>query len=685
MKWHWVLKIPFSINQFLRDTNRVKTLDSLAFELRNKFPVEAKQFFQEALDISRELKNGNGELKALIGLAFFHRFRGELDEATRYSEEAMQQAIVLNDTINMITIIYNLAYVRGFQGELSESISQSLEALRLAEEISSTKWIILVNTQLGFNLIRLREFDRAQDCLDRALNLARSVHDTDGIAHCLLILTDIAIEKKNYDEAKGLIIAGLKIARTEKVISDEIIHLMNLSEIYLLQDSLDAVFKNCQYVYSLIEGRDFVGYRPWTDAVMANYYMKKKNPDSVIYYSTKSLKLIATRGPKTTLLGVNKLLAEAYYTKGNYKEAFSGLQRFLAFKDSLNEAEAISRVKAAQYKYELDKKQTEINLLAANEKLVRERNQQQNKMLWGAGIGLVVLLSLLSLLWKNNRDKIKAYEALKTEQEHLKATQSQLIQSEKMASLGELTAGIAHEIQNPLNFVNNFSEINTELIDELKGELATGNMQLANQIADSLKENEQKINNHGKRADAIVKGMLQHSRSGGGVKEPTDINALADEYLRLAYHGLRAKDKSLSAGQAGFNATMKTDFDESIGNINIIPQDIGRVILNLVNNAFYTVTEKKKQRGEGYEPTVSISSKRINSKVEIIVKDNGNGIPQKIRNKIFQPFFTTKPTGQGTGLGLSLAYDIVKAHGGVLKVETREGEGSEFTIQLPNI
>jgi len=258
----------------------------------------------------------------------------------------------------------------------------------------------------------------------------------------------------------------------------------------------------------------------------------------------------------------------------------------------------------------------------------------------------------------------------------LKSTQSQLIQSEKMASLGELTAGIAHEIQNPLNFVNNFSDVNIELIEEMKKELAVGNRQLAEEIAEDIKSNEQKINHHGKRADGIVKGMLQHSRSSSGVKEPTNINALADEYLRLAYHGLRAKDKS-------FNATIKTDLDERIGQMNIVPQDIGRVILNLITNAFYIVNEKSKQGIAGFEPTVSVSTKKEGNEVLISVKDNGNGIPEHIKDKIFQPFFTTKPTGQGTGLGLSLSYDIVKAHGGELKVDTKEGEGSEFFIQLP--
>ncbi len=262
----------------------------------------------------------------------------------------------------------------------------------------------------------------------------------------------------------------------------------------------------------------------------------------------------------------------------------------------------------------------------------------------------------------------KAYNKLKT-------TQSQLIQAEKMASLGELTAGIAHEIQNPLNFINNFSEINQELILEMKAEIQKSNFEEVNAIANDISGNEEKILQHGKRADAIVKGMLQHSKTSTGHKEPIDINALADEYLRLAYHGLRAKDKS-------FNATMKTDFDASIGKINVVPQDIGRVILNLITNAFYAVNEKEKQNINGYEPAVSLSTKKLEGQVEIKVADNGNGIPQKILDKIFQPFFTTKPTGQGTGLGLSLSYDIVKALGGEIKVNSSREYGTEFIVLL---
>jgi signal transduction histidine kinase/ligand-binding sensor domain-containing protein len=289
-------------------------------------------------------------------------------------------------------------------------------------------------------------------------------------------------------------------------------------------------------------------------------------------------------------------------------------------------------------------------------------------------------------LLKENRileDKVEhRTNQLKQSIEELKATQTQLVQSEKMASLGELTAGIAHEIQNPLNFVNNFSELSVELAGELKEGLNNIEIDPAKKselesVINDLVQNQEKINFHGKRADAIVKGMLQHSRSTSGIKELTDINALADEYFRLSYHGLRAKDKS-------FNAKTVTDFDPNVEKINVVSQDLGRVILNLITNAFYSVSEKKKMNIQGYDPTVWVTTRKMNGKTEIRVRDNGMGVPQKALDKIFQPFFTTKPVGQGTGLGLSLSYDITKAHGGDLKVETKEGEGAEFIIQLPS-
>ena len=307
-------------------------------------------------------------------------------------------------------------------------------------------------------------------------------------------------------------------------------------------------------------------------------------------------------------------------------------------------------------------------LIKAREKAIEE--EKNNKVISAMKAELEVQVV------ERTAELRKQKEELEITLNELKATQTQLIHSEKMASLGELTAGIAHEIQNPLNFVNNFSEVNKELMEELKEEIEKKNYDEVIKIAIDVIENEEKITFHGKRADAIVKGMLQHSRTSTGQKESTDVNALCDEYLRLAYHGLRAKDKT-------FNSKFETDFDPSVGKVNIISQDIGRVILNLINNAFYTVSEKSKQSIPGYEPTVTVRTKKIDDKALISVKDNGNGIPQRVLDKIFQPFFTTKPTGEGTGLGLSLSYDIIKAHGGEIKVETKEGVGTEFIINLP--
>ena len=457
-------------------------------------------------------------------------------------------------------------------------------------------------------------------------------------------------------------------------------------------DSLALVYYQKSLQYGKAEGNFTVVAGTYESLI--NYYQLKKNADSVLFYAAKNLAVVKSLGAVTSFVAseINlgnayQNLAMAYSAQKNTDSANKYLQLSLTVKDSLT-AIKLKRLAAFQ-RLTLDE---QLRLQNAEKKRTEAENKRRIYMLFA---GIIVAIFIILLIYRNNRQKQRAYTQLQMQKaetdlqkekadvalQELKSTQSQLIQSEKMASLGELTAGIAHEIQNPLNFVNNFSEVSNELIDEMKEELSKGNYDDAKEIADDVKQNLEKINHHGKRADAIVKGMLQHSQSSSGQKESTDINKLADEYFRLAYHGLRAKDKS-------FNAIMKTDFDESIKNINIIPQDIGRVILNLITNAFYTVDEKKKRcQAElveaDYEPTVSISTKKINNKVEIKVTDNGSGIPQNIIDKIFQPFFTTKPTGQGTGLGLSMSYDIVRAHGGEIKVETKQGTGTIFNIELP--
>jgi two-component system, NtrC family, sensor kinase len=429
---------------------------------------------------------------------------------------------------------------------------------------------------------------------------------------------------------------------------------------------------------------------PFTEAycyyTIASHYKEIKQQDSCIYYAKKAFETSSGNNEAKVTLDASSLLSEQYEDKDITEAHF-----YRKIADSVNEE--ISGTKKMRELQKTIVEEQERQRQAESEQIAYQNQLRQNRFL--AGLGIMLLVAFL--LYRNNRQKQRANALLQQQKEEiniqknvaekafieLKSTQAQLIQSEKMASLGELTAGIAHEIQNPLNFVNNFSDVNTELVDELKSELdrlgspaAIGNTQSANAIADSIKENEQKINHHGKRADAIVKGMLQHSRASTGQKELTDVNALTDEYLRLAYHGLRAKDKA-------FNSKVETDFEPSVGNINIVPQDIGRALLNLVNNAFYAVHEKEKLQATGYKPQVIVSTRKLDDKVEISVKDNGNGIPGSIKEKIFQPFFTTKPTGQGTGLGSSLAYDIVKANGGEIKAENMESGGAMFIITIP--
>jgi two-component system NtrC family sensor kinase len=413
-------------------------------------------------------------------------------------------------------------------------------------------------------------------------------------------------------------------------------------------------------------------------------FEKKGQIDSAFYYSRRALNRLSSLNLPTILQDANKQLSDLFKSAGRYDSAYKYLLDFVILKDSLYDFSKIAEARNFAFNQTLVDQQVE----QAKKEAIQQANAR-TKMYALAGVIAFILLATFLLMY-NLKQKREANVLLTRQKEEiqnslsaLREAQAQLIQSEKMASLGELTAGIAHEIQNPLNFVTNFSEVNSELIDELMEEIDNEDLAAVKSTAIIIKENESKINHHGKRADSIVKSMLQHSRSSNGKKEATDINALCDEYLRLSYHGLRARDKS-------FNASLQSEYDASIGMINIVPSDIGRVIMNLFTNAFYAVNEKQKLIAENeasFEPTVSIITNSIlvsgSRAVEIRITDNGNGIPQKILEKIFQPFFTTKPTGSGTGLGLSLSYDIIKNHGGTLKVETKEKEFTSFIITLP--
>ncbi len=406
----------------------------------------------------------------------------------------------------------------------------------------------------------------------------------------------------------------------------------------------------------------------------ANLYHRDKQQDSAEYYAQKALETASAGKYLQDVLNAGKVLYAYYDEDHNLPQAYKYLKITTAAKDSIFSQDQVKQLLSMDF----DEKQRQRDIETAQ---AQERDAIRMYILIA---GMVVLLLLAFIFWRASKQRAKANQQLSKQKgevesalTQLQSAQTQLIQSEKMASLGELTAGIAHEIQNPLNFVNNFSEVNKEMLEDLENEIKSGNKEDALALTKDIIKNEEKINHHGKRADFIVKGMLQHSRTNTGEKQPTNINVLADEFFKLSYHGSRAKDKS-------FNAEMATHFDPNLPKVNVVQQEIGRVLLNLFNNAFYAVNQKKKTAGVDYKPEVSLITSSENGHVIIKVKDNGTGIPDSIKEKIMQPFFTTKPTGEGTGLGLSLTYDmVVKGHGGSINIDTKEGEYSEFIVRLP--
>ncbi len=631
-------------------------------QLSNEYLEQGKKLLQTA-------KHDSSRIKIFFELAYGYRF-SNIDSSLLYSDKAIELA----DKNNLTRIKAEMLSLKGATvleaGKLPESLKLQFEALNIAENSKDTSTTSFALNRIGNIYMELGDYEKAIEYYTKSKVLFQSIGDT-GMYH------------------------------------NEI---SNIGNIFYLMRSPDSALFYQQIVYDAsLRYTDRNAYtRPEIMFRMGNAYSLKGDADKALLYYKKGIQEANIDNDIRNLTMNNLFIAQLYYETGatdsSRKYAYDAIKtgKIVSFRKGVYEASVLLsklfkdiNVYDSAYKYlaaaniEKDsltgnKRFQDLQRIVLNEqeaervaeakRIATQNRQKQYFLIAGLGVFLVIVF----ILYRNNKHKQKANRKLETTVTRLRATQSQLVQSEKMASLGELTAGIAHEIQNPLNFVNNFSEVNAELIDELEQEVDKGNLAEVKMLTKDIKENEQKINHHGKRADAIVKGMLQHSRSSSGVKEPTDINKLADEYLRLAYHGLRAKDKS-------FNATMKTDFDETIGNINIIPQDIGRVILNLITNAFYVVDEKKKSGALNYEPTVSVSTKKINEEVEIRISDNGNGIPSKVLDKIFQPFFTTKPTGQGTGLGLSMSYDIVtKGHGGELKVNTKEGEYAEFIITLPH-
>ena len=668
-------------------------------------------FFTDAQQISidslvHEAKITRNDTIELVRLRTIARTYAELnpDSAYKYANLALSLAKKLHLTLDIGESVREMGYAYLNKGNYPRSLEMLLSAKAILED-PKTERNVLVGKFAGDDQLMYRA---ATPHLQRLSSIAFAEQHI-GILYA---------NSNNYEKAwLHHLLARQMAEQSGNLVALSIVN-QTMNRIYLHLKKNDSALISIKSAYNLVMQS---GYKRYLGSVLLNMgrtYAAMGNVLLANEYYRKSLVASADQGYFRGIVASSLLLGEYYTGMGRKDSAFRFINDGLSAALYMNAPDLLlrsytalssyyqsSRNNDSIVKYQAliikikdslfsDKQAQQFQNIDFDEQQRQQQVETAKKDLrakwrtYSLLAGLFVILLVAILLWRNSRQRKKANILLakqKAELEStllsLKETQAQLIQSEKMASLGELTAGIAHEIENPLNFVNNFSDVNTELLNELEDEAEKGNMGEIKSIAKNIRENEQKINHHGKRADAIVKGMLQHTRTSSGQKELTDINALCSEYLRLAYHGLRAKDQS-------FNAKLETHFDNNIGRISVVPQDIGRVILNLINNAFYDVNEKAKQHDDDYQPLVTITTNSIQPPlggraVQIMVIDNGGGIPEHIVDKIFQPFFTTKPTGQGTGLGLSLAYDIVKAHGGEITVESREGEGTEFIIQLP--
>jgi len=577
---------------------------------------------------------------------------------------------------------FQLANYYRINGQNTIAIEHYLQCIDFFESINDYFMLTDVYGQMYRLYSDLEMFDRGAEAMENRVKLLEANDLSSDMFNAYNQVMWAMYDAKNYDKARHY--NELKKSISTQLTAEEFV-----ADSYSLEGHIQMDKKHYRVAISLIEKAldvsmrlDRVDNDEWEAYRIATCYYNLNEHENALKYALLSQEVLHPENVRLKKR-LNMTLSDIYDALGNEKLAYKHLK---IYKDLIIESEDIDIayvLMKAEVRSVIESNQLEIDILE-REQFIKDQ-ENKNQRLWIISIAGALLFTLILsfILFRNNKNRKKANSILIQQKEkvqetleELKVTQSQLIQSEKMASLGELTAGIAHEIQNPLNFVNNFSEVSQELMKEMYEEIKKGDQAEALEIGSDIEQNLEKINHHGQRASEIVKGMLQHSRSSSGTRELTDINALTDEYLRLAYHGLRAKDKM-------FNAKMETDFDQKLEKIEIIPQEIGRVILNLITNAFYAVNEKKKSGEENYDPIVSITSKKKANIIEIKVTDNGNGMPQKVLDKIFQPFFTTKPTGQGTGLGLSLSYDIIKAHGGELKVETKEGEGTQFKIVLP--
>ena len=700
-----------SLKNILPTTNgrpRADLLLTIGNKYRNSNYDSLIRYAREGKALSIQLRYVRGEAESDRLLGWAER---NPKQALEYYDSALFRFRSINDLRGMADVYNNLGV---FWDSKNDSLSLFYydSSLTLYRQINFKDGESAVLNYIGIVYQQLGNYQKAIDFTLKGLEVRKLTNDHPGVVWSYINAGNIYLAGSQYESALQLYLQSISYAREHGLQPYEtaltqlgrtylLLKQYEDAETYLLRPATKGYDPSRNYLllgqlYSETGKTDsaFIEYKKSLESSrkdnnreeeaesligLSKLFLKKNDGILAMDYAKQAYSLGDSIKNKQYIARAALLLAPLYEKAGNFKYSLQLFTLAHAVLDSIsNETNENYQRKLAAFesKSQIEAGQAHVRLLSAEKELQEQKLNAEKlyKELILIGCGIILLISFITI--RNiNRKRIK----IQSQKDELQAAQAQLIQREKMASLGELTAGIAHEIQNPLNFVNNFSAVNIELIEELKVEhkKESRDIRYENEMLYDILSNEQKINHHGKRADAIVKGMLMHSRNSSGQKELSDINALADEYMRISYHGLRAKDKL-------FNAALHTDFDQHINSIPIVPQDIGRVLLNLFNNAFYSITEKKKRMGEGYSPAVYLSTKKINDTVQIKIRDNGLGMPQQIMEKIYQPFFTTKPPGEGTGLGLSLSYDIItKIHGGELKAETKEGEYAEFLIILP--
>jgi len=675
------------------DTTRVRRLQQLAEALTATNPAKARAVIEEATTLSRTLHDAKGEGFALLWLSTLYRRQADYELAQRYVRQAQQVFDRANNRRGQAQSYLQLLLIEMMQGNYAPAIVAALRGIPLAEQANATQTKRRLQATLGSLYLNLEDYKAALPILQAALKNGKQAGDHQVVMSMQNALGTLYTRQKNWSAALRSYEQSQQVADEQHDEVNGTINEVNMADMYRLQGKYQqARFHGLRAYARAVAGKDMYSL-PSAELLLAQVYQAVHQPDSAIALASKSLQWAQQTHTKETIRDASLVLAQAYAERREFAPAYRYQRQYLAYNDTLTGEQTQRQTTALRYGYELDKKQAQIALLTKTRQLQDQQSVRQRQQLYGllAGLGSVVLVA--GLLWRNLLLKQRANRRLNEKNEQiagqrdaldrtlveLKGAQAQLIQKEKMASLGELTAGIAHEIQNPLNFVNNFAEVSVELIDELEEaqQQPVRDAELEQDLLTDIRENLHKINHHGRRADAIVRGMLAHSNHGTGTKQPTKLNVLTDEYLRLAYQGVRAKDK-------GFVCDLQTDFAEKLDKISVVPQDIGRVLVNLFSNAFYATQQRSQQEGNGYKPQVSVQTRQAADHVEIRVRDNGTGIPEPVRQKIFQPFFTTKPTGQGTGLGLSLSYDIVtQGHGGQLLVDSELGRYTEFVVQLP--